>query len=69
MVDPTGRTFKLTLSFIRYFFTQNIRDGDPVLLLTQERRAEERHHQLQQGRVALLPAALTLLVAPGVVQQ
>ena len=25
-MGPAGRTFKLSLSFIRYFFTQNIRD-------------------------------------------
>ena len=34
--------------------------GDLVLLLAQERRVEERHRQLEQGRVALLPAALPL---------
>ena len=26
VVGPAGRTFKLSLSFIRYFFLQNIRD-------------------------------------------
>ena len=38
--------------------------SNPVLLLVQERRVEERHHQLQQGVPALL-----LLVVPGVNQQ
>ena len=68
-MGPAGRTFKLSLSFIRYFFTRNICDGDPVLLLAQERDTEERHNQLQQGRVALLPATIALLVAPDVNQQ
>ena len=39
-----------------------------VLLLTQESRIKERHQQLQQGRVVLLPAALPLRVALGVNQ-
>jgi hypothetical protein len=42
---------------------------NPVLFLVQERHVEERHSQLQKGRVALLPAALPLLVALGVDQQ
>ena len=108
VVGPTGRTFKISLSFIRYFLLQNIRDrgmqptngheelervgivpgvrdgftprlhglltahhglGDPVLLLVHERRVEERRHQLQQGRVGLLPAAIPLLVVPDIDQQ
>ena len=43
--------------------------GNPVLLLAQECRVDERHHQLQQGRVALLPSTLPLRVAPGIYQQ
>ena len=107
VVGPVGRTFKLSLSFIRYLKTNHtrpwhaanrchkeveqvgivpgVRDdlvlrpqdllaahhslGDSVLLLVQERCAEEPHCQLQQGRVALIPAVLTLLVVPVVDQQ
>ena len=45
--------------------------GNSSLLLVQERRAEDRYRQLQhqQGRVALLSAALTLLVKPSVNQK